>query len=96
MAREFQSDRTHATAALQAYMILIGRAANQQTIQYRQLSEAMHYGVGPILAGPLGRIMHSCEREGLPALTALVVEKETGLPSIDQAPLSSCDRWLTR
>jgi hypothetical protein len=41
VAREFQSDRTHATAALQAYMILIGRAANQQTIQYRQLSEAM-------------------------------------------------------
>ena len=41
----------------------------------------MHYGVGPVLAQPLGRIMEWCAREELPALTVLVVEKETGLPS---------------
>jgi hypothetical protein len=42
----------------------------------------MHFGTaGPLLAGPLGRIMHWCDREGLPALTAIVIEKATGLPS---------------
>jgi hypothetical protein len=79
--REIQSDSTHATRALQAYLVLIGRAANQQTIQYRQLCEMMHFGVGPILSAPLGRIMEWRDREDLPALTSLVIEKETGLPS---------------
>jgi hypothetical protein len=41
----------------------------------------MDYGLGPILAHPLGRIMNWCDREGLPALTSIVVEKATGLPS---------------
>jgi hypothetical protein len=81
MPKKFQHDSTLATRALQTYLVLIGRAANQQTIQYRQLCEQMDYGVGPILAHPLGRIMDWCAREGLPALTVLVVEKETGLPS---------------
>jgi hypothetical protein len=82
MARYFPEDSTLATRALQAYLILIGRASNQQTIQYRQLCEIMHWGTGgPILAGPLGRLMHWCAREGLPALTSIVVEKETGIPS---------------
>jgi hypothetical protein len=50
-------------------------------IQYRQLSEKMNYGVGPILAGPLDLIMNSWAREGLPALTAILVEKKAKLPS---------------
>ena len=82
MPKEFQTDSHHPTRALQAYLILIGRAANQQTIQYRQLGEMMRYGdSGSILAAPLGCIMRWCVRENLPALTTLVVEKETGLPS---------------
>ena len=81
MPKQFQNDSTHATRALQVYMILVGCAANQQTIQYRQLGEKMRFGYGPILAGPLERIMNWCTRERLPALTAIVVEKETGLPS---------------
>ena len=56
MPQTFQANSTHATRALQVYMILIGRAAQQQTIQYRQLGDMMHYGVGPILAQPLGKI----------------------------------------
>ena len=81
MPQTFQDNSTHPSRGLQAYLILIGRAAQQQTIQYRQLGDMMHYGVGPILAQPLGKIMHWCEHEGLPALTVIVVEKETGLPS---------------
>jgi hypothetical protein len=81
MAQEFEKNSTIGTRAYQAYLILIGLAANQQTIQYRQLCGKMHYGVGPILSSPLGRIMRWCDREGLPALTSIVVEKDTGLPS---------------
>jgi hypothetical protein len=81
MPKRFEDESTIATRAYQAYLILICRATNQQTIQYRQLCEKMDFGIGPILANPLGRIMNWCEREGLPALTALVVEKETGIPS---------------
>jgi hypothetical protein len=81
MPKKFQLGRKLAARALQAYLILISRAANQQTIQYRQLGNMMHFGVGPILAGPLDRIMRWCDREGLPALTTLVIEKATGLPS---------------
>jgi len=62
-------------------MILIGKAANQQTIQYLQLCELMHWGRGPVLAHPLGKIMNWCKKENLPALTSIVVEKDTGLPS---------------
>jgi hypothetical protein len=81
MPTAFQDNSSIATRANQAYLVLIGRAANQQTIQYRQLCEIMNYGVGPILAKPLGRIMDWCDREELPALTSIVVEKETGIPS---------------
>jgi hypothetical protein len=91
MPTEFQTDSTVATRAYQAYLILIGRAANQQTIQYRQLCEQMHYGIGPILAAPLGRIMHWCDRERVPALTSIVVEKETGIPSTGLSTVADND-----
>jgi hypothetical protein len=92
MPKEFQHNSTHATRAHQAYLILIGLAANHQTIQYRELSQKMHFGeAGPLLAGPLGRIMHWCQREGLPALTSLVVEKATGLPSTGLTTVSASE-----
>jgi hypothetical protein len=40
----------------------------------------MKYGQGGILADPLGCIMGWCHENGLPPLTALVVNGETGLP----------------
>jgi hypothetical protein len=36
---------------------------------------------GSILSYPLGCIMQWCQSNGLPALTTLVVDSETGLPS---------------
>jgi hypothetical protein len=65
-----------ATAALKAYQILIDRAANRQTIQYRELGERMHYDASNFLSAPLGRIMRWCGRQGLPSLTALVITEE--------------------
>jgi hypothetical protein len=81
MVRYFEDESTHATRALQIFLILVGLAAERRTITYRELSVIMSYGVGPILAHPLGVLMNWCDREGLPALTSIVVEKETGLPS---------------
>jgi hypothetical protein len=86
MANAF-SDRASATAALQAYQILIDRAANHQTIQYRELGERMHYGASDFLSAPLGKVMRWCARQGLPSLTALVITEEATLPS--QAESSS-------
>jgi hypothetical protein len=81
--RSFADDSHHETRALQAWQILIGRAANRQTITYGQLSEQMEgYGGkrGAILSHPLGRIMRWCQANNLPALTTLVVDRITGLP----------------
>jgi hypothetical protein len=54
--RKFGDDTHYNTRALQAYQILIGLAANRQTLTYGLLSERMSYagGRGEILAHPLG------------------------------------------
>jgi hypothetical protein len=82
MAKTF-SDTASATAALQAFQILIDRAANHQTIQYREFGERMHYGAGELLSAPLGRVMRWCSRQGLPSLTALVITGEATPPAQD-------------
>jgi hypothetical protein len=82
MPKELFSDRSHVnTRALQAYLVLIGLAWNRQTITYGQLSQdQLEFGHGGILASPLGCIMGWCYENGLPPLTALVVNNDSGLP----------------
>jgi hypothetical protein len=81
MPQRFSDDSRIGTRALQAYLVLIGLAWNRQTITYGQLSQnQMQYGQGGILASPLGCIMGWCYENGLPPLTALVVNDQTGLP----------------
>jgi hypothetical protein len=80
---KYDDNSTYETRAQQAYSILIALASNRQTVTYRLLSEKMNYGGGrgDILAWPLGRIMRWCKANELPALTSLVVDAKTGLPS---------------
>lgn len=82
MPKELFADDSHVkTRALQAYLVLIGLAWNRQTITYGDLSQdRMEFGHGGILASPLGCIMGWCYENGLPPLTALVVNGETGIP----------------
>ncbi|MGO9684223.1 MAG: hypothetical protein ACLPTZ_16865 [Beijerinckiaceae bacterium] len=82
MPQTFFENHSHvSTRALQAYLVLIGLAWNRQTITYGQLSQTyMEFGHGGILAAPLGCIMGWCFENGLPPLTALVVNSETGVP----------------
>lgn len=82
---------SHETRAYQVYLILIGLAANNQTINYRLLRERMSIGVWPTLSNALGRVFNWCIREGLPTLTSLVVEKETGKPSNGVTTVKSDD-----
>jgi hypothetical protein len=76
----FGESSSYETRAYQVYLILIGLAANNQIIDCRLLRERMRIGIGPTLSNVLGRVVNWCIREGLPALTSLVVEKESGKP----------------
>jgi hypothetical protein len=81
MPRKIADESHDGTQAFQAYLVLIGLAWNRQTITYGKLSQnQMKFGQGGILADPLGCIMGWCYENGLPPLTALVVNGETGLP----------------
>ena len=65
--------------ALQLWQILISAAHNRQVLTYELACQ--HTGLLPLgLANFLGPIMKYCERNGLPPLTVLIVNKETGLP----------------
>jgi hypothetical protein len=82
MPKLFVKDSTYETPAIQAYMIMIGRVMNQQTIHYGQMCDVMEYRKsGSVLSYPLSKIMNLCEKEGLPALTSIVVDIVTGIPS---------------
>lgn len=81
MVKRFDEDSRLPTRALQAYLVLIGAAWEHKLLTYGSLSQQqMKYGDGGILAPVLGCIMGWCHEQGLPPLTVLVVNAETGLP----------------
>jgi hypothetical protein len=80
MATFFDEGPTHATRALQIWQILISAAHNRQTLTYGRLAAMLHFKGADVLATPLGHITHYCQQNGLPPLTVLVVNQETGLP----------------
>jgi hypothetical protein len=66
---------------LRRYLVLVSLAWNNQLITYGALSQRqMKYGDGGILAPVLGCIMGWCHELGLPPLTTLVVNGDTGVP----------------
>ena len=69
--------------ALRAYLILIGCAADRQTVTYDALARRMKRDGQNLLAKPLDLITRWCQRHELPALASLVVEERTGLPAPD-------------
>lgn len=83
MIHYFKENSNRPRRAIQAWLILLGVAMNRQTITYKDLSIKMyeHYA-GGTLAEVLGHIAFYCNANGLPPLTCLVVNKETGLPGI--------------
>ncbi len=79
MANPFPS--TEPAWGLRAYLILIGCAADRQTVTYDALARRIKRGGPNRLAKPLALITRWCEHHSLPALASLVVEQATGLPA---------------
>lgn len=81
MVTRFGDISNRPTRALQAWLILIARATNRQTLTYTILDELMHFG-NPRALGPiLDYILKFCIANDLPRLTIIVVNKNTGVPS---------------
>ena len=82
--RYFDTEPTAISRARQAYLILIGCAARHETFPYNELGRRMGYtspnhGAGA-MGNKLGPLLYYCEQQGLPPLTSIVVDSETGLP----------------
>jgi hypothetical protein len=79
MIRTYGEDSRRVTRAIQIFVALVGQAPHG-VITYNELgNNRMRYGQG-ILDKPLGYVMAWCFLNGLPPLTALVVNSETGEP----------------
>jgi hypothetical protein len=70
---------TRGERAQLAWQVLLGAAHNRQILTYTLLGDLIGMGPGT-LAPVLGLIMKYCHSQGLPPLTVLVVNKDTGLP----------------
>ena len=74
--------RKNAEWATKAWVVLVMTAKQRGTIQYGQLATAIGYeGVWGNVGSLLDPIKDYCEAHGLPALTSLVVAKDTGRPT---------------
>ena len=85
--RRYSEMKSRGGRAQQAWVILTRYARDHRTTWYSHLgrimqSDVSHRGMtGPALAGPLGDILYLCQYNGLPPLTAIVVDQKSGLPS---------------
>jgi hypothetical protein len=79
MAKPFPT--TEPAWALRSYLVLIGCAADRQTVTYDDLARRVKRGCPNLLPEPLALITRWCERHSLPALASLVVERATRLPA---------------
>ena len=71
MANPFPN--TEPAWGLRAYLILIGCAADRQTVTYDALARRIKRGGSNLLAKPLALITRWCQHHSLPALASLVV-----------------------
>jgi hypothetical protein len=81
---------TRSERACQIWSVLAWAARNRQTISYGDLGQLIGVptaGLGQLL----GPIQSHCELMGLPPLTALVVQRGTGLPGSGFTGASASD-----
>jgi hypothetical protein len=82
--RKFNPSSKNPDRALQAWLILVGRAMNRQTLTYEGLAQLMYRrNAAGVLDKILGHIAFYCIDEGLPPLTSIVVGKKRGAPGHD-------------
>ena len=80
MLKLLNQNPSRESRAVQIWQILIGKAHNRQTITYGQLAELLVGSGAGVMAQNLDPIMHFCIQNGLPSLTILVVNANTGSP----------------
>jgi hypothetical protein len=86
--RKFNPSSKNSDRAVQAWLILVSRAMNRQTLTYEGLSELMYgHKAQGVLNKILGHIAFYCEEKGLPLLTSIVVGKKRGAPG-DAIPIN--------
>lgn len=90
MPEYFDDHRHWPHRALQIWLILIGMALNRQLPTYKEVSLIMGYKGCGVLDETLGHIAYYCLQNGLPALTTLVVNDETGEPG-EEIPIARED-----
>jgi hypothetical protein len=73
--------RTEPAWGLRAYLVLMGCAADRQTVTCDDLARRIDRGGPNLLARPLELVTRWCQRHSLPAIAALVVEQATGSPT---------------
>jgi hypothetical protein len=73
VAQYFDEVRTRASRAQQAYLVLIGLAAERKTVTYKILAKVVGFKGSGVFAQILGHVMFWCDENKLPALTALIV-----------------------
>jgi alkylated DNA nucleotide flippase Atl1 len=83
---------TRTERALQVWQVLIGAAHHRQTMTYGQLADRVGLAGAGVLAQFLGVVMSYCAANGLPPLTCLVVNQETGLPGSGLTTLEDLPR----
>ena len=66
--------------AMQIWQILIAAAHERRILTYGHIAKLLGFGGATVVSQFLGLIMRYCADNGLPPLTVLVVNKETGLP----------------
>jgi hypothetical protein len=83
--------RTEPAWGLRAYLLLMGCAADRQTVTYDDLACRIDQSGPELLSGPLELVTRWCHTHGLPAIASLVVEKATGVPAPGSAEISKDD-----
>ena len=72
--------------AIKLWQVLIGRASNRQTITYGELAATIGNEVPPPAVGSyLDLVAAFCRSNGMPDITVLTVNKETGRPSKEES-----------
>src|SRR5947209_6743786 len=84
-------EMTRPQRALQIWQLLIGASRVRQTLTYSMVADLIGMGAGT-LSQPLELVMRYCECNGLPPLTVLVVNQETGRPGAGLSTLEELNR----
>ena len=66
--------------ASQIWSLLVCAARERRTYRYVGIADILGIGGAGVIGQMLGPIMYYCKDNGLPPLTVLVVNKDTGLP----------------